>query len=191
MEQPSTDPRAERTRSRVLDAARGILLADGIDAVTLQRVAAAAGVGRRTMYRHWPDRRSLLRDTLASASAPPEPHPGDLRQGVLAHLAALDVAVTRGPLASIVSALHERSRHDPAFDELRAELVADGCAPLRQLLRRAIRDGELPPDLDVRATVAMLEGPVFSEAILHRARLTRRQREQVVGAVLAAPPRRG
>lgn len=183
------DPRAARTRARALHAARGLLLAEGLDAVTLQRVASAAGVGRRTMYRHWPDRRSLLHDTLASASAPVAAHHDDLREGVLAHLAALDTAVSHGPLAYIVSALHERAVHDSEFDELRADLVAEGCAPLRELLRRSVRGGRLPDDLDVRAAVAVLEGPVFYTAILHRARLTRAQRERIVDAFLAAPPR--
>jgi TetR/AcrR family transcriptional regulator of autoinduction and epiphytic fitness len=184
------DPRAARTRDRALTAARALLLEEGIDAVTLQRVAAEAAVGRRTMYRHWPDRRSLLHDTLASASAPPEADHADLRGGVLAHLEALDAAVSHGPLAYVVSALHERSVHDPEFDALRSELVAAGCAPLRHLLRRCARDGELPTDLDVDLAAAMLEGPVFHRAILHRSRLTRRQRVHVVDAFLASPPRR-
>lgn len=184
------DPRAARTRARVLAAARTVLLAEGIDAVTLQRVAIEAAVGRRTMYRHWPDRRSLLHDTLASASVPPEHHVEPLRDGVLAHLEALDAAVGRGPLAYIVSALHERSVHDPDFDQLRADLVAAGCAPLRELLRRSVRAGDLPQDLDLDAAVSVLEGPIFHRAILHRSRLTRAQRERVVDAFLVAPPRR-
>lgn len=184
------DPRVARTRARALHAARAVLLNEGIDAVTLQRVASEASVGRRTMYRHWPDRRSLLHDTLASASTAPGTRHDDLRTGVLAHLDALDAAVSRGPLAYIVSALHERSVHDPEFDDLRADLVAAGCAPLRELLRRCARQGELPPDLDVDAAVAMLEGPVFHRAVLHRSRLTGPQRERIVDAFLASPPRR-
>lgn len=188
--EPHLDPRAARTRARALAAARTVLLAEGIDAVTLQRVASEAAVGRRTMYRHWPDRRSLLHDTLAAASAPPGHHHEDLRDGVLAHLDALDAAVGLGPLAYIVSALHERSVHDPDFDELRADLVAAGCAPLRDLLRRSVRAGSLPADLDLDAAVAVLEGPVFHRSILHRSRLTHAQRERIVDAFLASPPRR-
>jgi hypothetical protein len=97
--------------------------------------------------------------------------------------------VSRGPLAYIVAALHERSVHDPEFDELRAELVEAGCAPLDAVLRRAVDTGDLPPDLDRRAAIATLEGPVFHAALLHRSRLARRQREQLVDRFLADPPR--
>lgn len=163
---------------------------DGLDAVTLQRVAEASGVGRRTMYRHWPDRRSLLHDTLALTSAPATDPGTDLRAGLLAHLDALDRAVGRGPLAYIVAALHERSVHDPEFDALRSELVEAGCAPLGARLRSAVAAGHLPLTLDVRASIATLEGPVFHAGLLHRTRLTRRQREQIVDRFLADPPQR-
>jgi AcrR family transcriptional regulator len=187
----SSDPRIVRTRGRALEAAQALLMSDGLDAVTLQRVAEASGVGRRTMYRHWPDRRSLLHDTLALTSAPAAEPGADLRTGLLAHLDALDRAVGRGPLAYIVAALHERSVHDPEFDALRSELVDAGCAPLDSMLRAAIGSGELPSALDVRAAIATLEGPVFHAGLLHRSRLTRHQREQIVDRFLADPPRRG
>lgn len=186
-----TDPRVERTRTRALAGAQSLLLTDGLDAVTHARVAETSGVGRRTLYRHWPDRRSLLHDTLALTRAP-EPNPAaDLRTGLRTHLLALDAALVRGPLAYIVAALIERSEHDPSFESLRAELVRSGCAPLEMQLHAASARGELPADLDVDAAVAMLEGPVFHTAMLRRRATTRQRIDDIVERFLADPPRAG
>lgn len=49
----NTDPRAVRSRQAILDAVRWILLNEGPDRITHQRVAEVAEVGRATVYRHW------------------------------------------------------------------------------------------------------------------------------------------
>lgn len=49
----NVDPRAIRSRAKILDAVREILFAEGAEAVTHQSVADVAGVGRATVYRHW------------------------------------------------------------------------------------------------------------------------------------------
>src|SRR5437016_7314236 len=47
------DPRVVKSRETILSAARTLLQESGPAAVTHQRVAARAGVGRATVYRHW------------------------------------------------------------------------------------------------------------------------------------------
>lgn len=48
-----SDPRAQRSQEKILGAVRTILMTEGAEAVTHQRVAEVAGVGRATVYRHW------------------------------------------------------------------------------------------------------------------------------------------
>lgn len=47
------DPRAQRSRAKILDAVRAILFTEGPEAISHQHVADVAGVGRATVYRHW------------------------------------------------------------------------------------------------------------------------------------------
>lgn len=154
------DPRVVRTVDAVLTAARGLMVEAGLEAVTHQRVAQRAGVGRRTMYRHWPSRSELLHDALSGTSFPTHEPTGDLRADVRAHLEQLRDALVHGSLAFVVLALGERSAVDPEFAELRTRLVDAGCAPLRGVLRSAAERGELP-GADVEQLVAELEGPLF------------------------------
>ncbi|GAA4553316.1 TetR/AcrR family transcriptional regulator [Pseudonocardia xishanensis] len=50
----------DEVRTRVFDALREQLYERGFDSVTLSGVAAAAGVGRSSIYNHFPDRQALL-----------------------------------------------------------------------------------------------------------------------------------
>jgi AcrR family transcriptional regulator len=52
---------ARRNRERILSAAARLIEAHGIDHVSMDDVAAAAGVGKGTLYRRFGDRGSLLR----------------------------------------------------------------------------------------------------------------------------------
>ncbi|MBB2911754.1 AcrR family transcriptional regulator [Streptosporangium becharense] len=49
---------------RVLDAAREVVLAVGVRRATLTDVARRAGLSRMTIYRRWPDVRSLVTDLM-------------------------------------------------------------------------------------------------------------------------------
>lgn len=179
------DPRAERTRGSVLEAATRLLLEQGLDAVTHQRVAAEAGVGRRTMYRHWPDPESLLEATLAGAEYPVTHRTGDLRTDLRAHVEALRRALVEGPLRYVVLALNERAAVRPELRPLRDRLTEGGCRPLTDLLEQAVRDGRLPDDLDVDAAVAALEGPVFYRSLVRGEAVPPAVVEQVVDDALA------
>lgn len=183
------DPRARRSRERALAAGRALLVAHGIDAVTHLRVAAAGGGARRTLYRHWPDARALLRDVLAAGEVPVAPRTGDLRTDLVAHLDALRRALVDGHLGLVVCALGERAAVDPAFEPLRAELTEAGCAPLHAVLDGAVEHGDLPSDLDRAAAVADLEGPVFYRALVRREPVEADAVGPVVDRFLAAPPR--
>jgi AcrR family transcriptional regulator len=175
----------------VLAAAQRVLLTEGVDAVTLQRVAAAGGIGRRTVYRHWPDRLALLRDTMAMTRAPELDEDAAFDAAAAAHLRAFASALVDGPLGVVMSVLHERGAHDPSMDALRQELVDAGCAPLRRRLQRAVQEGELPTELDVDAAVERLEGPVLHRALLRRTRVDDREIEGIVSALRRVPPLRG
>jgi AcrR family transcriptional regulator len=51
---------AARNRERILGAARDLIARKGVREITLEQVAKAAGVGRATLFRRFPDRATLL-----------------------------------------------------------------------------------------------------------------------------------
>ena len=84
---------------RILDAAASCVLAYGVDRVTLAEIARRAGISRPTVYRRFPDTRSILAALLTSR---------------ITH--ALDDVPSRGvgrePLVERMVAVAERLRHD-------------------------------------------------------------------------------
>ena len=80
----------KRRRGDELDAAirsavLGLLVSDGPAGVTMEAVAAAAGTSKPVLYRRWPDRAALLRDTLLkmATSAIPHEDTGSYREDML------------------------------------------------------------------------------------------------------------
>ncbi|GHK00071.1 hypothetical protein SY2F82_18680 [Streptomyces sp. Y2F8-2] len=74
-----TDPRLLRSREAMVAAATALLTEGGLEAVTHQTVATRAGVGRTTVYRHWPSLLDLRLAALEAGMPPLPPVPEELR----------------------------------------------------------------------------------------------------------------
>src|SRR5256885_5809647 len=111
MTSPATDPRAARSREAILAAAFDLLAREGPGAITHQRVAQQADVGRATVYRHWAAPEDLLRDVLFSAELPFFATPAlPLRSWLHAELRQLADELALPAVASLAIALMEQTR---------------------------------------------------------------------------------
>lgn len=161
------DPRVARTREAVREAVRSLVQRAGFEAVSHQQVAEEAGIGRATVYRHWPNRTDLLLDALAEVEAPREwQSTGDLAADLTRELERLRRTLGSSLLVPELVALIGRAEWDPELRETKKELLASGTSALRRTLEAAIERGELPDDLDVDTTIARLAGPLFYQRVL-------------------------
>src|SRR5215469_12605883 len=111
MTPPATDPRAARSRQAILAAAYDLLARDGPGAITHQRVAQQARVGRATVYRHWAAPEDLLADVLLSAELPFFAAPAlPLRPCLHAELRQLADELALPAVASLAIALMAQTR---------------------------------------------------------------------------------
>lgn len=184
------DPRRDRTRTTALTAARGLLLEEGLEAVTHLRVATRSGLGRKTIYRHWPTKTALLLDSLSTREWARVERSGDLQIDLARHLEQLRRALVEGPLARILVAILERAAVDPDFRPLHHALATEGLRPLSKILRAGVRTGRLPPDLDLNLALGLLEGPLFYRVLVLGERPSAAVIPGVLRAFLAHPPRR-
>lgn len=104
-------------------AVLSLLAERGPGAVTMESVAAAARTSKPVLYRRWPDRASLLRDTLMGIATTAIPHAdtGSFRGDMLAVLRGW-AALFTGPQAAVLKAAVAAAAHDP---ELTAALRDD------------------------------------------------------------------
>lgn len=183
-----TDVRVERTRRVVLAAARNLLLEEGWDAVTHVRVAAATGVARATVYRHWPSCADLLHDVLRREAETSHSHPtGRLRQDLIAELDALRRQLGAPTLAGVLAVLMERSLYDLELAPVKRSVVTEISRVLRQRLRDGIDDGDLPVALDVDLAIARLLGPLLYRRLASGEPLTPAVVAAVVDSFLSSP----
>ncbi|SEN18233.1 TetR/AcrR family transcriptional regulator [Actinacidiphila rubida] len=185
--QRGPDPRAARSRAAALAAAQELLVEEGWSAVTHVAVAARSGVGRTTLYRHWPDAAELIRDAIALRIAGAHTAPtGDLREDLVRELEGLR-ALLHDPVSETgLRAVIERAGADPVFAELKESLYRNGSKVFREVLDGAKLRGGLPADLETDRAIDELAGPLMYRRLLAGRAFDGRYVRQVVDDFLRA-----
>lgn len=176
MSQPSgplvdieVDPRVERSRTSVVEAAAQLLLANGPDAITHGRVAAAAGVSRTTVYKHFPERADLLFVTAQAIgkNVPDQGElTGDLRTDLhmfLNHLASdlRDPVHTR-----VIAMMMERGLHDDAVAVVRNTFMQEFREVFNSITSAGVDAGELSETVDAELGLASVAGSLIYSRLL-------------------------
>jgi AcrR family transcriptional regulator len=143
--------RGEELEAAIRDAVLGLLAEHGPAGVTMEAVAAAARTSKPVLYRRWPDRATLLRDTLLGIATAAIPHEdtGSYRSDMLAILRGW-AALFTGPEAAVLRAAIGAAAHDPEL----AEAFQNGVIGWRKqemaaLLSRGIARGDVRTDVPV------------------------------------------
>jgi len=169
MTSSATDPRAARSREAILAAAYDLLAREGPGAITHQRVAQQAGVGRATVYRHWAAPEDLLRDVLFSAELPFFATPAlPLRSWLHAELRQLADELALPAVASLAMALMEQTRSGGAGAHPHRHITAI-TERLAAAFALAVDAGELDTAPDAALAAAHLIGPLVYRTTLQAA----------------------
>jgi AcrR family transcriptional regulator len=153
------DPRAVRSRDAMLRAAREILQREGPGAVTHQRVAREAGVGRATVYRHWARPEQLLLEAMGPLEMPffRDPRP-PVRPWLRVQLRRLADELAVPAIVAISATLMQGALLDPGVAERRDASVGTLTRQLSDVLDLAVSTGELTGAAAAHDAVAMLVG---------------------------------
>ena len=162
------DPRIERSRQVVLLAALGELGEAGYGAFTIESVAARAGVAKSTIYRHWPDKISLIGDAFEASHEHAVPSVAGLTareslQRLLRHVAEVVVDST---FSSCIPALIEGAERDPRLREFRHRYSAVRRQSLTALIAQGAADGEFRATADPELAAQALLGPIFYQRLM-------------------------
>jgi AcrR family transcriptional regulator len=185
------DPRVVRSRAAVLGAAREILFEEGWDAVTHASVAARSGVGRTTLYRHWPDATALIRDVIAEQIAITRIVPtGNLREDLVSQLEAFRLQLHDPGMERAIRVIIERAGVHPVFADMKENLYQEGSRVFREILRQAKAAGEVDARLDIGRAIDQLAGPlVYRRFLAGRTFTTAYVRHVVDDFLVAHAPR--
>ena len=185
----SIDLRADRSRKAALAAARLILIEEGWEGITHLRVAQRSGLGRATIWRHWPKVSDLLRDALADQIPVLTAATTDsFRDDLVRQLHLVSRMLTRGGYGRVLAALIDRAEWDEEIHRIKVDMVSDGFGVIRHRLRRAAEQGEIASDIDVSRALSQLTGPIVYRRLLSAERLTNSFIAGIVDDFLAIHP---
>ena len=164
----STSPRVERSKAAILDATLGLLAEEGVDGLTVDAVAARAGVGKATVYRHWSSRAELIVDAISTLVTDDEAvDRGSLREDLEAAYGRICHVCSTGIISQVLPTLAEAARRDPELAGVHKDFVARRRRHLIAAIERAADRGELRPGLDPSIIADLVAGPMFYKKLVH------------------------
>jgi len=166
-------PRSEKARKAVIQSTLALLNRVGFNELSVEAVAAHAGVGKATIYRWWPNKAELVIDSFVSAveSELRFPSAGPVLASVHAQMQRWAV-IFRSPLGQIVATVIGAGQSDPEILEaFRAHWVEPRRIEARRLLRLAMKRGEIRDDLEPDAVLDLLYGPLYLRLLIKNAPL--------------------
>jgi AcrR family transcriptional regulator len=158
IDEPEHDdrPRPGRRRDPALDeailaAALALFAEEGYAGVSIEGVAARAGVGKATIYRRYPSKAQLVVEAVRVGACLDDhlPDTGDVRADLTAMLRAMIARLRSDRGHVLVTFAAERLRHPDLAEEFERSVIGAKRAHARQIVADAVRRGDLPPDSDV------------------------------------------
>jgi TetR/AcrR family transcriptional regulator, regulator of autoinduction and epiphytic fitness len=136
----------------------------------MEAVAARAGVGRSTVYRHWPDKAALIADALETLNVQPNPArelvAGTARQRVALLLNHLARALTDSPVSACIPALVHATENDAGVRDFFHRYSAQRRQRLTDTIAAGLADGQFPATTDPEAASVALSGALFYRRLM-------------------------
>jgi AcrR family transcriptional regulator len=161
--------RSESSHKAIIAATQELLVERGYRELTIEGVAARAGVGKQTIYRWWPSRAALVLEAyLAGSDAVlPPPDRQSTREDVRALLGWLIAVLAEPTGGHVVAGLVSDLQHDPDLAEgFRRDVVPARRRAMLAALERGRERGEIRADADTELAVDALHGAVFYRLLL-------------------------
>jgi AcrR family transcriptional regulator len=192
---PDPARRSERARAAVLAATTELVAEVGYSKLTIEAIAARAGVGKQTIYRWWPSKGAVVFDAFLAANEHEGglalPDTGDLAADLRAVLRPTSDELTDPGADRTYRAIIAEILNDPALHaEYRTRLLDPLLEITRDRLRTARAAGQLAPDADLDLAVELVYGPLHYRWQYRLGPLTHEHADRLVDAALRAlnPP---
>jgi AcrR family transcriptional regulator len=184
---PPGRPRSEESRQAILRSTLKLLRhPGGFPNLSIEAVAADAGVSKATVYRWWPTKAALVVDAF-SASADKElrfQDTGSLHRDISQQMHRV-IRIFRSPRGKVLSALLAGGQSDPELLEaFRERFLWPRRKQAYETLERGIDRGELPAGCDLDLLLDSLYGPIYMRFLIRHVELTEDFADQLCGVVL-------
>jgi len=165
--------RSESARRAILEATRDELAHHGYDKLSIDRIAAAAGAGKQTVYRWYPSKSALVAECIldgyVALGTIPIPDTGDIRRDLRDWLRAFADHAGQPPAASLLrAATAAAADNDEVAARFYERVTAAAEATLTARLRAAEHAGQLRTGAPATAAAQALIGGVLYRLLVHQ-----------------------
>ncbi|MFB9531814.1 TetR/AcrR family transcriptional regulator [Nonomuraea roseola] len=167
---PNAQRRSEKSHQAILAAAMDLSAERGYGNVTVEAIAARAGVSKKTIYRWWPTKGAVILEALGELAQTTTTFPdtGDLVADLRTQTAAVLDFLASPRTGSAYLGLIAETQHDEALArDLVEQLIKPRVAVATDRLRSAQRQGQLSAEADLELIVELLYGPIYYRRLLH------------------------
>ncbi len=169
-------PRSKRAHQAILSCTLKFLESkeNGFADLTIENIAAEAGVGKATVYRWWPTKAALVADAFASSVTQKLhfPDTGSVRKDISLQMRQL-VKILRSRRGHLVSAILGAGQSDKTLIRaFRERFLKPRRAEAYATLRRGVARGELAADLNPDLLLDALYGPIYMRFLIGHSALT-------------------
>jgi AcrR family transcriptional regulator len=174
--------RSEKSRTAIVTATRELLLERGFDGLTIEAVAARAGVGKQTIYRWWPSRPALVADVMledADKILASVDHTDDLAADLVGWVRKLTATLTTERGAAMLRTLTVACMEHA---ETAVKLRAGFSLPLHDSVRTRLLSAGIDADTAESAADAIVGGVVYP--ILSDAQQYSRRRAELTAQII-------
>jgi AcrR family transcriptional regulator len=160
---PNPERRNERSRRATLDATIELVGDRGYAQVTIEAIAARAGVSKQTIYRWWPSKAALALEAINDfvGEAIDFPDSGDVAADLGQQLNEV-IRLLKGPIGAVFRGIVADAQSDPSIGAaLRENIIEPRTRLCEKRLATAISAGQLRADIPTRAMTEMLYSIVY------------------------------
>ena len=179
-------PRDPSRDGAIRSAILAVLAESGYAGLTMDAVAASAGVGKATIYRRWRTKSDLVADAVAELSAVSVtlPDTGSV-EGDLRRLLHGLVSAVNGPLGAAALSLMSALPHEPALrDAFRSGPVELWSDMYRQVWSRAVERGEVDDSVPGSAVSSSASAPILQRWLFSSEPVTEAYADEVLTEVV-------
>ena len=181
-------PRSDQVERAILRAAGDLLTERGLAAMTIEDVAARAGVAKTSIYRRWSTKGTLALDAFLAdfLGSQPLPDTGSLENDLIAALRAWVRTVRGTATGRALAELVAQAQSDPELAVAwRERVVGPTRSQHRRIFEHAIARGEIPANSDVEVLMDLLYGPGYHRLLHGHLPLTDRFIRRAVAVIVA------
>ena len=188
---PDPARRNERSRQAVLEATRELISEVGYAKISIEGIAARAGVGKQTIYRWWRSKGAVVFDSFLALSEGVDgmalPDTGDIEADLKAVMRATAAEFADPAFEAPIRALNLEIAGDPELAALyREKLAAPVDEAKKERLRSAQRAGQIAADADLDLALELLYAPLYQRWMLRTGPITQEYADALVDHLLRA-----